>query len=609
MSFREVIMSRSKQQLDKSKMVKPSELKKLFAIFAFIRPYRGYFFAALTLLILGSTLFMAFPALAGELVNVAQGKSRFGLTINQIGLIFIFILLAQSIFSFFRTIFFAIVSEKGMADARRKLYAKLIGQHIEFYEKRRVGELTSRITADIAQMQSVISITLAEFLRQLVTLIVGIVILFWLTPKLTIVMLMVLPVSVGLAMFFGRYIKKYARTRQDKLADSNTIVDETLQSFSVVKAFSNERYELNRYSRSLDAIVDISLKFAKIKGAFFVFLISILTGSIFFILWKGALYVQQGIIPAGDLLSFIFYSGLMAGAFASLANFYAVMSGAVGATERVIELMHSNPEIDLMQDEPSGTLAPIAGNVRFEQVNFSYPTREDVPVLKGINLDIRQGEKIALVGASGAGKSTIASLLLRLYDGYKGDILLDGRSIKDYRLVDYRRYFGIIPQEIILFGGSIRENIAYGDPNASFDRIKQAAQRANALDFIEAFPERFETIVGERGVKLSGGQRQRIAIARAILREPKILILDEATSALDAESESQVQAALNDLMKGRTSIIIAHRLSTIRDVDQIYVLDHGIIVESGTHDELIAHNEGIYRQLNKLQLQDQKHST
>ncbi len=596
-------MSRAAKSLDKSKMLKPSELKKLLAIFAFIRPHRWHFFGALVLLVLGSVLFMAFPGLAGELLNVAQGKPRFGLSINDIGLLFVFILITQAVFSYIRTYLFAVVSERGMADARRKLYAKLIGQHIEFYESRRVGELSSRITADIAQMQSVISITLAEFLRQLVTLIVGIFILFWLTPKLTLVMLLVLPISILLALIFGRYIKKLSRERQDQLAESNTIVDETLQAFSVVKSFSNEHYELNRYTKSLREIVSVSLKFAKVKGLFFAFLISVMTGSIFFILWKGALYVQDGVIASGDLLSFIFYSGLMAGAFASLANFYAVMSGAVGATERVIDLINSTPEIDVESSLTARDLPPVKGNLRLENVSFFYPTRPDVQVLNQISLEVKSGQKIALVGASGAGKSTTVSLLLRFYDDYSGNIFLDDRPISEYPLTEYRRYFGVIPQEVLLFGGTIRENIAYGNPNAGFEQIRQAARRANALDFILNFPDGFETLVGERGVKLSGGQRQRIAIARAILREPKILILDEATSALDAESERLVQEALNKLMEGRSSIIIAHRLSTIRDVDQIYVLDQGKIVEQGTHDELITNKDGVYYHLNILQVQ------
>ncbi|MCL4146268.1 UNVERIFIED_CONTAM: hypothetical protein GTU68_010139, partial [Idotea baltica] len=492
---------------------------------------------------------------------------------NQVGLVFIGILAAQSVLSFFRTVFFAVVSEKAMADARKKAYAKLIGQHVEFFEKRRVGELISRLTSDVAQMQNVISVSLAEFLRQIITVIGVTAFLMWRTPGLTWIMLAVLPVSVLIAVGFGRYIKKFSKKRQDKLATSNTIVDETLQSFSVVKSFSNEKYELDRYGNSLNDVVKISLEFARVRGLFFMVLIGVLTGSIFFILWQGAKMVQQGQLPAGDLLSFVLYSGLLAGAFASLSSFYATLSSAVGATERVMDIMNSTPEITAQNLSDKVNPLAFKGDIQFKQVTFEYPTRDDVPVLKGINLQVRSGEKIALVGSSGAGKSTIASLLLRFYPDYGGEISIDGQDIHDFDLTAYRQNFGIVPQEIILFGGTIRENIGYGKPNSTEAEIIEAARKANAYDFISKFPEGLDTVVGERGIKLSGGQRQRVAIARAILRDPKILILDEATSALDAESESLVQEALSRLMEGRTSIIIAHRLSTIRDVDRIYVLD------------------------------------
>jgi len=584
-------------------MVKPSELKKLFRLFEFITPYIGYFIGGMLMLFCTSSLFMAFPALAGEMANVANGTGKYGLSIQQIGFLFIIILVLQSVFSFTRTIFFAIVSEKGMADARKKVYGHIIGQHMEFYEKTRVGDLISRITADISQMQQVISVTLAEFLRQIITLIVGVVILLWLAPRLTGIMLAVLPFSVAIAVVFGRYIKQFSRKRQDKLAASNVIVDETLQSFSVVKSFGNESYELNRYSGSLQEIVKISLAFARVRGVFFVFLITILTGSIFYILYRGALLVQTGDMVVGDLFSFILYSGILAGAFASISNFYSTLSSAVGATERVMGILDNTPEI-VVEDKVIASSFTTEGGLQIKNLEFTYPTREDVQVLKGINLNIKPGERVALVGGSGAGKSTIASILLRFYPEYTGSILLDGKDIRDIALVDYRSVFGIVPQEIILFGGSIGENIAYGRPGASESEIIEAAKVANAWEFIDSFPDGLDTIVGERGIKLSGGQRQRVAIARAVLRDPAILILDEATSSLDAESESLVQEALQRVMENRTSIVIAHRLSTIRDVDCIYVLQNGRVAEEGTHDELVQIDNGIYRNLTALQLQE-----
>lgn len=595
----------SRRNREVAKLVKPSELKKLVRLFDYIKPYRGYFLAAMLTLVLSSVTFLAFPKLAGEMLNVAQGQNEYGLSIDQIALIFVAILIIQAVLSFFRTVFFAVVSENAMADARRETYGKLIGQYVEFFERRRVGELVSRLTSDINQMQNVISVGLAELLRQVITIIGIIAILIWDTPHLTWIMLAILPLSILISVFFGRYIKKFSKKRQDKLADSNTIVDETLQSFSVVKAFSNEKYEQTRYGKSLNEVVKISLGFARARGLFFMVLIPLLTGTIFFIIWRGAKMVQDGQMPAGDLLSFIFYSGILAGAFASLSSFYATLSSAVGATERVMDIINSSPEIQISKGSHT-VVQPLKmyGDIEFENVHFEYPTRNDVPVLKGINLKVNSGEKVALVGSSGAGKSTIASLLLRFYPDYEGSIKVDGQEIGQYDLTAYRNNFGIVPQEIILFGGTIKENIGYGLTDSSDTEIIEAAKKANAWEFIQKFPDGLDTVVGERGIKLSGGQRQRVAIARAILRDPKILILDEATSALDAESESLVQDALNTLMEGRTSIIIAHRLSTIRDVDCIYVLKNGHIVESGNHEDLFNKFNGVYRQLNLLQVEE-----
>lgn len=578
--------------------------QNLFAslkVLRYIKPYLGIFIVGMILLVIGSVLFMIFPGAAGEMANIAVGKGKYNLNIQveDFWWIFLAILVAQGVISYIRTIIFTIVSEKGMADLRKDLYNKIISQSIGFFEERRVGELTSRITTDVEQLQTTFSITLAEFLRQVITLIVGIAIIATLTPKLSLLMLATFPVMVLIAMVFGRYIRKLSRQRQDKLAQTNTIVEETFQSLSIVKSFTNEWLESIRYAKSVGEVVKISIDFAKVRGLFFVFIITFLFGGLFFILWKGALMVKYGQMEIGDLFSFIIYTGILGGAIASFGSLYTTIAGAIGATERVMNILESDQEVSELEGPVEA--APVTGNITYRDVHFSYPSRKDLEVLKGINLEISQGEKIALVGQSGSGKSTIVQLLMHFYQKDSGEILLDGQPIESYNVSQLRAAIGIVPQEVILFGGTIRENILYGKPSASEAELIQAAQRSNCLEFIEQFPDGFETIVGDRGIKLSGGQRQRIAIARAILKDPKILILDEATSSLDAESEKIVQEALDNLLEGRTAIIIAHRLATVRDVDTIYVIDKGRIAEKGTHAELLNQASGIYSNLARLQ--------
>lgn len=579
-----------------------SGLKRSLQIFSYIRPYRWYFIGAMVLLVFGSLVFMLLMGLPGEMANTAIGKPKFNLGINvkDYGWVFLIILIVQGILSYVRTYLFSVVSEKGMADLRTTLYNTIITQPVGFFEEKRVGELTSRITADVEQLQSTFSITLAEFIRQLVILIAGIVIIFIWTPKLSIIMLLTFPGIVILSMVFGRYIRKLSKNRQDKLADAATIVDETLQSYFVVKSFANEWFESIRYKKSVQEIVNVSLQYAKARGLFFAFIITILTGGIFFILWQGAIMVENKTMEAGDLFSFIIYTGILGGAIASIGNLYTQIAGAIGATERILNILESDKEVQL-SDTNTKESCGILGDIKMEEVAFSYPSRPDVSVLNGINIAINRGQKVALVGQSGSGKSTIAQLLMRFYKVGGGSISIDGTNINDYNVTKLRHCIGIVPQEVILFGGTIRENIAYGKPEADLDEINTAAKYSNCMEFIDKFPEGLDTVVGERGVKLSGGQRQRIAIARAILKDPKILILDEATSSLDAESEKLVQEALNTLMEGRTSIIIAHRLATVRDVDCIYVIERGRIVEEGTHDALMLIENGVYSSLARLQ--------
>ena len=420
-------------------------------------------------------------------------------------------------------------------------------------------------------------------------------------PQLSMIMVLtVIPVVIISATFFGRFIRKYSKKRQEKLAESNAILGESLQGIQVIKAFVNELSEIKRYSLSIGIVVKVAMKYAHSRAVFALLIITILFGAILFICWQGAVMVQAGTISAGNLISFVTYTFIIGAAIASLGSFYPDLLGALGATQRIREILATKEEIDL-ENYPSITPMDIKGEITLQNVHFTYSTRPDFSVLNGIDMHVEAGKKVALVGPSGAGKSTLVQLLLRFYSISSGDIFVDGQSIYATNLRDYRNNIALVPQEVILFGGTIRENILYGKENATEEEVILAAKQSNSWEFIQSFPEGMETIVGERGIKLSGGQRQRIAIARAILKNPAILLLDEATSSLDAESEKVVQDALNKLMEGRTSIIIAHRLATIKNADCIYVLDNGKIVEQGTHEELSIINDGLYNSLASLQ--------
>ncbi len=589
-------------ELPKAKINKDS-LKHVIALTSYLKPYKLKFSIGILFLILSSLSSLAFPKAMGMLIDAAtlsKGLSN----INQIALVILGILLVQSVFSFFRVIWFVEVAEKSLADLRKDTYYKLVTLPMSFFSQRRVGELNSRISADLSQIQDSITTTIAEILRQIITFIGGIIALSLVSGKLTIMMLSIFPVLVAAAVIFGRYIRKISRKAQDQLADSNVIVEETLQGISNVKAFVNESYETRRYRSSMDKVVALALRGAKFRGAFASFIIFSLFGAIVAVVWYGSGLVQAGEITIGDLTSFILYSTFVGAAMGSFAELYTQLQKTFGATERVIELLHEkNEEISI--DSQQGKIdQKISGNIEFKNVAFAYPSRKEVEVLKEINFKANAGERIAIVGPSGAGKSTLASLLLKFYDINQGEILFDGKSSTEFSITDIRNQIAIVPQDVLLFGGSIKENIAYGKINSSDEEIIEAAKKANAHQFISGFPEGYDTLVGERGIKLSGGQRQRIAIARALLKNPSILILDEATSSLDSESERLVQEALEILMKDRTSIIIAHRLSTIREADQILVIDQGKVMEQGTHAELMLNDSGLYKYLSQLQLQD-----
>jgi ATP-binding cassette subfamily B protein len=578
-------------------------LSKALEIFRFIRPYRWSLIFGLILLFLSSLVFMVFPYLSGVMVDVAQGNSDWDFSLKDIGLVLLVVLLVQGSISYARVMLFAKVSEYGIAAVRKALYQKMVSLPIVFFEQSRVGELVSRLTADVEKLYNAFSITLAEFMRQVIILISGVIFLGITTPRLALIMLGTFPVVVVAAMIFGRFIRRLSKKRQEELAESNTIVSETMQTIHTVKAFTNELFESLRYGKNIDRVVKVSMAYARGRAVFAVFVIILLFGALFFVIWQGANMLQRGDISAGDLIAFVSYTAIIGGSIAGLGNFYTELLGAIGATERVRNILNQENEVDLEEGDEFRTGKRLEGRIEYEDVHFHYPTREDVEVLQGLSLSVPAGQKVALVGASGAGKSTIVQLLLRFYEIQGGSIKVDGRSVTNYNVSYLRNNIAIVPQEVLLFGGTIRENIQYGKPNATEKEVIEAARQANAWDFIQKFPEGLDTMVGERGVKLSGGQRQRIAIARAILKDPAILLLDEATSSLDAESEKMVQDALNKLLEGRTSIIIAHRLATIREVDCIYVIDQGKIIEQGSHDELSLLQDGAYNNLARLQFE------
>ena len=583
--------------LPKAKLTSNS-LNKALRIFKYGKGHKWKFYIGLIFLLLTSATALAFPKLMGMLVDCVTNKDLG--KANEIALMLMGVLVLQAIFSFFRISLFVNFTENSLSNIRFALYENLVKLPMTFFSQKRVGELNSRISADISQLQDTFTTTIAEFLRQLILIIGGFIILGSISPKLTFMMLAIVPLVAVAAVIFGRFIRKYGKKTQDKVAESQVIVEETLQGITNVKAFANEWYEIQRYKNKIREIVQIAIKGGQYRGYFASFIILCLFGCVVVVVWYGITLTIKGEVEGvGDLISFILYTTFIGASFGGIAEMYAQIQKAVGATERVFELLDEVPEAINSTENP--VTEKITGNVSFKNVSFSYPSRPEIEVLKDVNFEVNFGQKIAIVGPSGAGKSTIASLLLRFYNIDKGEILIDGKNINAFQLEQLRGNMSIVPQDVILFGGTIKENIAYGKPNATDAEIIEAAKQANAFNFIEGFPEQMETLVGERGIKLSGGQRQRIAIARALLKNPSILILDEATSSLDSESEKLVQEALEVLMQGRTSFIIAHRLSTIRKADQILVLDGGTITEKGTHQELIALENGMYKNLSSLQ--------
>ena len=583
--------------------------RQTLQLFRYLRPYKRRFIAAMTAMFLSSLMSLAFPYFAGSIVDAALLKNNSGsggLTrLDETALFLLGILALQAGFSFYQSLSFASVGQRGLVDLRRDTYARLITLPMSFFAQRRVGELASRLSADLTQIEDSLIVIVPLFLRQTILLVGGIALIAATSLKLTAMMLVSLPALTVVAVVFGRKTRKLSREAQDRLADTATVVEETLQGIINVKSFANEGYELRRYQDGLKRFLEIALRGARVRALFIAFIIFALFGSIVLVLWSGARLLQQGDITFGHLTRFILYTTFVAGAMGQFAELYSQIQKTVGATQRVRELLREKGEVQIPLDStPSIAIPRLKGGVAFENVHFTYPARPEMEILHGISLSAAPGKKVALVGPSGAGKSTIISLLLRLYDPSEGRVLIDGRDAREYPLASLRGQMAMVPQEVLLLGGSIADNIAYGKPGSSREEIETAAFKANAHEFIKSFPQGYETLVGDRGIKLSGGQRQRIAIARAILKDPAILILDEATSSLDSESERLIQDALEALMRNRTSFMIAHRLATIRNADSIIVINDGRVAESGTHEELQSIENGVYRRLSALQFQD-----
>jgi len=593
--------------MEKNKKLK--RLKSSIEIFSFLKPYKWQYIIGLFCLLISSLSAILFPYLLGGLLGVDSSlkKEEFELTdtnnIDSLFLLLLFLFCIQSIASFFRIQLFGIVTENSLRDIRETTFKKLISMPIAFYDKQKVGELQSRVSADVTLLSETFNTTLAEFLRQILTILFGIIFITLISWRLSLIMLGIVPIISIIAVVFGKFIKKISKRTQDATASSNNILLEGLSGIKNVKAFVNENFEFNRFQKATNNINKLGKTNAAWRGLFASFIILVMFGSIIFVIWNGMKMVNENLLNPAEFFQFLLYTIMIAASFGGVSSLLGNIQKAIGATERLLEIIKMNSEENYNKSKKGILKAKFKGDIEFKNITFYYASRPEVNVLDKFSIKIPYGQQTAIVGQSGSGKSTVAQLLLQFYVPQSGSILIDNINCTDYNLYDFRNQIGIVAQETFLFGGTIFDNIAYGNPNTSKDKIIEAAKMANVHEFSEKFPEKLNTIVGDRGVQLSGGQKQRIAIARAILKNPSILILDEATSSLDNNTEKLVQEALEKVLKDRTSIVIAHRLSSVIKANNIVVLDKGKIVESGTHNKLMS-NQGRYFQLYTNQLQD-----
>lgn len=585
-----------------------SAYRKALRLLSFMRPYSGIYALGWLFLVLSSVTAMLFPALMGQLLGANDNEQPIigfeSLDFTDINVILMAMLLVfgfQAIFSFFRIVVFSHVTENVLRDLKQKAFDKLIYLPMNFYNKNKVGELTSRIATDITLLQETLNTTIAEFFRQFISIFIALGFIVYFSWELALWMLAVIPLLAIVAIVFGRYIRKLSKSAQAESATANSILEEVLSGIFNVKAFTNEKYESTRFKNKTTAVLKLNIKSGIMRGLFVSFIIFCAFGGVAFVIWKAKGMELAEIITNAEFNAFILFTIVLGASFSAIPDLYAKIQRAIGATEHLMDILdETNEEVEAGEE-----LTNFNGEIIFDKVTFSYPQRNEIEVLKSISFICQPGQTTALVGSSGSGKSTVSALLLKLYQPQGGTIYFGNQAVQSLSNESLRQHIAVVPQEVILFSGTIRENILYGKVNASELEVTEAAKKANALDFINSFPQKFETIVGDRGVQLSGGQRQRIAIARAVLKNPKILILDEATSALDSESEQQVQDALDKLMIGRTSFVIAHRMSTIQNADNILVLEKGLIIEQGKHEDLINKPNGTYAKLNNLQREKQ----
>jgi ABC-type multidrug transport system fused ATPase/permease subunit len=575
-------------------------IKGIARMYLYIKPFQSQFMIGMVFLILSSLTALAFPTFLGDLVDAAQSSPE---KIDKIALNLGLLLLTQSVFSFFRILFFERVAQKSLSSLRQAMYSHLIDLPMNFFHSKRVGELTNRLQSDIGVLQETFTSTLAEFIRQIVIISGGVILLAYTSVKLTLFMLAVLPFVIILAIIFGTKIRKFSKSVQDASASSNVIVEQSLSAIATVKAFTNENSERKKYEKSTDKVAQLAISAGILRGGFASFLILGLFGALVLVVWKGTSLISSGELDPGQLFSFVIYSGFIGGSMGGIADVYGRLQKAIGATEGIVNILEekieensSNQNLDI---DIKNQKSPI---ISFQNVDFAYASRSDLLVLQSLNLDVLPGDQLAIVGPSGAGKSTIMQILLRFQVPTSGEIYFFGEKSSSYSKNFIRKQMGWVPQDVILFGQSIRENILYGNIKSTEDDLMSAVKESNSFEFIDKFPNGLDTEIGERGVQLSGGQRQRIAIARAMLKDPQVLLLDEATSSLDAENESVVQEALDRLMKNKTSVIIAHRLSTVRNANKIAFLNEGRVLELGSHEELMNLSSGSYKKFVNQQL-------